>query len=142
MKINVSFLILWICQSVQASAMDNDSISVMSHLLDYYSKVPQERIYLHTDRPYYMVGDTIWFRAHLLDAATRIPVSRSRYVYVELYEQNADTLVQRMKVRCDSSGVFANAMFLSKTMTSGSYTTAAYTHGLRKFGSDFFSSKQ
>ena len=84
-KINVSFLILWICQSVQASAMDNDSISVMSHLLDYYSKVPQERIYLHADRPYYMVGDTIWFRAHLLDAATRIPVSRSRYVYVELY---------------------------------------------------------
>ena len=61
MKINVSFLILWICQSVQASAMDNDSISVMSHLLDYYSKVPQERIYLHTDRPYYMVGDTICF---------------------------------------------------------------------------------
>ena len=137
-KINVSFLILWICQSVQASTMNNDSISVMSHLLDYYSKVPQERIYLHTDRPYYMVGDTIWFRAHLLDAATRIPVSRSRYIYVELYEQNADTLVQRMKVRCDSSGVFANAMFLSKTMTSGSYTMVAYTQWMRNFGSDHF----
>ena len=131
------FILLSTC-GFKASAMDNDSISVMSHLLDYYSKVPQERIYLHTDRPYYMVGDTIWFRAHLLDAATRIPVSRSRYIYVELYEQNADTLVQRMKVRCDSSGVFANAMFLSKTMSGGSYTMVAYTQWMRNFGSDHF----
>ena len=132
------FILLSNALVFKAGAMDSDTASVTNSLLDYYSKVPQERIYLHTDRPYYMVGDTIWFRAHLLDAATRIPVSRSRYIYVELYEQNADTLVQRMKVRCDSSGVFANAMFLSKTMTSGSYTMVAYTQWMRNFGSDYF----
>lgn len=138
--VKILFLLIFLGSSgiSMANAMGNDTLSVTGRLLDYYSKVPQERIYLHTDRPYYMAGDTIWFRAHVLDAATRIPVSRSRFVYVELYDQHADTLVQRMKVRCDSSGVFANAMFLSKAMASGSYTMVAYTQWMRNFGSEQF----
>lgn len=89
--------------------------------------VPQERICIQTDKPYYAPGDTVWLRAHLMDADTNIPVSRSHFVYVELYNQQADTLMQRMIIRSDEKGVFANRLLLPKTMQGGVYTLVAYT---------------
>ena len=95
--------------------------------------VPQERIYLQTDKPYYAAGDTVWLRAHLLDAATNEPVSRSRFVYVELHNQEADTLMQRMMIRSDEDGIFANALLLPKEIKGGVYTLVAYTQWMRNF---------
>lgn len=95
--------------------------------------VPHERIYIQTDKPYYAPGDTVWLRAHLMDADTNIPVSRSHFVYVELYDQKADTLMQRMMIRSDEKGVFANRLLLPKTMQGGVYTLVAYTQWMRNF---------
>lgn len=39
---------------------------------------------MHTDKPYYMAGDTIWLRAHVAEASTHAPTALSKYVYVEL----------------------------------------------------------
>ncbi|MBQ9186407.1 MAG: hypothetical protein IJ144_01120 [Prevotella sp.] len=100
--------------------------------------VPQERIYLQTDKPYYAAGDTVWFRAHLLDAATNVPVNRSRFVYIELHDQQADTLMQRLMIRSDEDGVFANALLLPKNLRGGVYTLVAYTQWMRNFGAARF----
>lgn len=100
--------------------------------------MPQERIYLQTDKPYYAAGDTVWFRAHLLDAATGMPVNRSRFIYVELHDQQADTLMQRLMIRGDADGVFANALLLPEDTRSGVYTMVAYTQWMRNFGAEHF----
>ena len=105
---------------------------------DAYKDLPQERIYLQTDKPYYAAGDTVWLRAHLMDAETNEPVSRSRFVYVELHDQEADTLMQRMMVRCDEDGVFANALLLPKDIRGGVYTLVAYTQWMRNFPAEQF----
>ena len=95
--------------------------------------VPQECICIQTDKPYYAPGDTVWLRAHLMDTDTNIPVNRSRFVYVELYDQQADTLMQRMMIRSDEKGVFANRLLLPKTLQGGVYTLVAYTQWMRNF---------
>ena len=100
--------------------------------------VLQERIYLQTDKPYYAAGDTVWFRAHLVDAATHMPVKRSRFVYVELHNQQADTLMQRLMIRCNEDGVFANALLLPKDLPGGVYTLVAYTQWMRNFPAEHF----
>ncbi len=119
-----------------------DTLDIQQCILDYYKRVPQEQIYVHTDKPYYVPGDTVWFRAHLVDAVTHTPISRSRYVYVELHDQRADTLVQRLIVKCDSDGVFANALILPHDMHGGSYTLAAYTQWMRNFPAERFFYKE
>ena len=105
---------------------------------DAYKDLPQERIYLQTDKPYYAAGDTVWLRAHLMDAETNEPVSRSRFVYVELHDQQADTLMQCMMIRCDEDGVFANALLLPKEIKGGVYTLVAYTQWMRNFPAEQF----
>lgn len=130
-------------QTVLSSAIETlqektDTLDIQQCILDYYKRVPQEQIYVHTDRPYYVPGDTVWFRAHLVDAVTHTPISRSRYVYVELHDQQADTLVQRIIVKCDSDGVFANAITLPRHLHGGCYTLAAYTQWMRNFPAERF----
>ena len=119
-----------------------DTLDIQQRILDYYRQMPQEIIYVHTDRPYYVPGDTVWFRAHLVDAVTHTPISRSRYVYAELLDNAVDTLVQRIIVKCDSDGVFSNAILLPKTIKGGSYTLAAYTQWMRNFPVERFYYKQ
>ena len=115
---------------------------IESLLLDYYRKVPQDRIFVHTDKSCYAPGDTVWLRAHLTDGASGKPMARSRYVYVELYDHQADTLVRRMMLRADGSGIFANALPLPGHLAAGSYTLAAYTGWMRNFGAGRFFYKQ
>ena len=115
-----------------------DTLDIEQRILDYYARVPQEVIHIHHDRPYYVPGDTVWFRAHLVDAVTHTPISRSKYVYVELLDNAADTLVQRIIVRSDSDGVFANALTLPRHLHDGTYTLAAYTQWMRNFPAERF----
>ena len=124
--------------SIQALHEKTDTLDIQQRILDYYMFVPKERIYLHTDKPYYVPGDTVWFRAHLVDAVTHTPISRSKYVYVELQDNVADTLVRRVIVRCDSDGVFANALVLPRHLKGGNYTLAAYTQWMRNFPAERF----
>ncbi|MBQ7420491.1 MAG: hypothetical protein IJV17_07145 [Prevotella sp.] len=126
-------------QALQSLRSKSDTLDIEQRILDYYARVPQEQLYLHTDKPYYVPGDTVWFRAHLVDGVTHTPISRSRYVYVELLDHQADTLVQRIIVRCDSDGVFANNITLPRHLQVGDYTLAAYTQWMRNFSAtDFF----
>ncbi|MBR1548185.1 MAG: hypothetical protein IJ637_05610 [Prevotella sp.] len=130
MPIPVPVIVPNITKPLQQTAY---ALDIEQRIADYCAQVPQEQIYLHTDRPYYVPGDTVWMRAHLVDAFTHKPVDRSRYVYIELHDSAADTLVQRIVVKCDSDGVFANAITLPRHLHGGSYTLAAYTQWMRNF---------
>lgn len=121
----------------------SDSLSqIGDYILDYYQKVPMEKIHIHTDRSCYASGDTIWFRAYLVDAATNKPCNRSKFVYTELRDDTADTLVVRYKIKSDSTGVFANAIPLPQALKSGDYTLVAYTRWMQNFSEDDFFSKE
>ncbi|RRN76127.1 hypothetical protein EIM50_26260, partial [Pseudoxanthomonas sp. SGD-10] len=43
---------------------------VIDRFQKYQEDYPQEKVYLHTDKPYYAVGDEIWFKAYVLTAKT------------------------------------------------------------------------
>lgn len=128
----LSILTLFIIATLSVAAMD-----LRSMIVDYYSKCPQEKIFVHTDKDQYVAGDTVWFRAHLIDAMTMQEKSESRYVYIELYDESM-TMLERHMVRSDSVGVFANALRLSSKYTTGAYTLMAYTQWMQNFPSKRF----
>ena len=100
---------------------------------------PQEKIYLHTDKPYYISGEQIWFRAHLADAATHVPVTASRYVYVELINP-LDTVVARIKILQDE-GTYHGRLFIPANSPEGDYVLRAYTTYMRNQEEDYFCTK-
>lgn len=130
-----------LCGTELSAQVRLSSDSISSLFLDYYEKMPQEKVYVHTDRDCYVAGDTVWFRTYIVDAATNRLSDRSKFVYHELLDNVTDTLITRIKVKADSMGVFANAIPLSSRMKSGNYTLAAYTQWMQNFDNDLFFKK-
>ncbi|MDR0811353.1 MAG: hypothetical protein LBN23_03635, partial [Paludibacter sp.] len=101
---------------------------------------PQEKLYVHTDKPYYSAGETLWFAAYLTNAATHITNTKSRYIYVELLDLG-DSAVARVKILRDSVG-FQGYIKLPPEMPAGMYTFRAYTYWMQNAPKEFFFAKQ
>lgn len=108
------------------------AVDIRNSIVEYYQKIPHEKIFVHTDKNQYVAGDTVWFRAHLVDAMTLMNKSESRFVYIELYDNNKKMLERHM-VKRDSVGVFSNALRLSPQLPTGAYTLMAYTQWMQNF---------
>ncbi len=101
---------------------------------------PQEKIHLHTDRSMYVPGETIWFKAYVVDAFSHQSPTQSMYVYVELIN-SSDSLLYRVMVCQDKNGLFFGRLFLADYLPEGTYTLRAYTRFLENLGDDYFFKK-
>ena len=98
---------------------------------------PQEKLHLHLDKPMYLSGEKIWFRAYLVDAASHQPVANSRYVYAELIADN-DSIVNRVMIRPDSLDHYYGYLQIPEHTQSGEYNIRAYTAYMRNKEDYFF----
>jgi len=97
---------------------------------------PQEKLYLHFDKPYYSAGERMWFKGYLTDASSHSLQSMSRFIYVELINKS-DSVLQRIKIKRDSVG-FSGHIDLSTEMQPDQYLIRAYSYWMQNAGSDFF----
>ncbi|MDR1116166.1 MAG: carboxypeptidase regulatory-like domain-containing protein [Tannerella sp.] len=100
------------------------------------SVFPQEKVHLHTDKPYYLSGERIWFRAHIVDAATHVPSFSSNCVYVELFNAK-DSAVSRIKTGLGND-LYSGYISIPEDAPEGDYTLRAYTAGMRNLDEDYF----
>ncbi|MCM1163308.1 MAG: hypothetical protein NC339_03540 [Muribaculaceae bacterium] len=135
----ISILVLLLASQLHAQLTVEERIAIAQH------KEPREKIYIQTNQPDYAKGDTIWFRCNLVDGATYIPSTsplypkdRSKFVYIELHDVQADSLMARYKIKADSAGVFANCIPLSYDIPQGYYMLVAYTRWMMNFSQDDF----
>ena len=99
-------------------------------------RLPVEKLYLQTDKPYYSSGDTIRFKAYLLDANFLLPSARSGLLYVEL-DDMAGTAIKRVMVPVNSGLSWGNITLNEKEVHEGSFVLRAYTNWMRNFGEDY-----
>lgn len=93
-----------------------------------------EKIYLHTDRAQFMVGDTVWFRAYAVEAKQHRPEVKSRVLYVALTGPSRQPVSQqRIDIR-QGTGFIA----LSDSLMAGRYELTAYTNWMRNEDEAFF----
>lgn len=94
---------------------------------------PQEKIYIHYDRPYYNPGETIWFKAYLF--AADIPSFISTTMYAELISDNGKIL-QRKTLPVSGSSA-ASAFDLPDSISTDILYVRAYTSWMLNFDSSF-----
>jgi hypothetical protein len=96
---------------------------------------PVEKIYVQFDKPYYAVGDTIWFKAYLFNAPTMGLSAKSGIMYFDIAnDSNTFTKQYRLPVK---EGLSRGNISLSE-FPPGNYTLRAYTNWMRNFGADCF----
>lgn len=130
------------CTALAAPPPPSASDSLALRLRRQLELFPQEKIFVHTDKPYYMAGDTLWFRAHVVDASTHVPADASRYVYVDFRRVDkpsagTDIPAQHYQI-LERSGVYAGYIPLPMTLESGNYELTGYTYFMRNLPHDYF----
>ncbi len=109
--------------------------SLIGNIIEQIVLFPQEKLSVHTDKPLYISGEKIWFRAWLVDAVLHTPVI-NQYVYVELISP-LNTFVTRVKIRPDH-GAYSGFIDLDQRLPEGNYTLRAYTENMLNMGEDYF----
>jgi len=142
MKKNIIILLISLFQTLSAQSqlysdtVKNALVNIYSQLLVY----PQEKVYVQTDRPYYISGEKIFFRAFLLNASTHLQASFSRYIYVELVSP-VDSVVIRKQIRMDENKMFYGALSLPESLPEGDYRIRSYTRYMENTGETTFFSR-
>nr|WP_068887457.1 hypothetical protein [Pedobacter panaciterrae] len=115
--------------------------SVVSALQDFHNKLPEEKVYLHTDKPYYNIGDTIWFKAYLFDPSFLSASKESGVLYVELNDDSAE-VVRRVSIPIKAGLGWGQIPLPAKIFHEGGYTLRAYTNWMQNFGKDYLFNKR
>lgn len=140
MKIIFFFLCLIFFYPHTAKTQTQEASSIEELFLKQLSHFPQEKIHVQTDKSYYVSGETLWLRAHLVDALLLRQANASRYVYVELIDP-LSAVVNRVMLHSDSMGYFHGNIMLDEALPEGNYMLRAYTRFMQNQGEDYFFQK-
>lgn len=136
----VLFFLLFISGWTQGWAQqDTMSINTVvertQKLLENY---PIEKVHLHFDKPYYAVGDTLWFKVYL--TSNMYNYDLSKLVYVEVLN-GKDSLMQTLRIPLKDNVGNGHLVLDQQWYTQGNYRFRAYTKWMANFDAAYFFNK-
>ncbi|WP_449439367.1 hypothetical protein [Pedobacter steynii] len=105
------------------------------------TKLPAEKIYLHTDKHNYNIGDTLWFKAYVLDRAYLAGSEKSNLLFVELHDDSTE-VVRRISIPIKNGVGYAQIPLTREIFHDGGYILRAYTNWTQNFGVDYAFAKR
>jgi hypothetical protein len=125
--------------SINISSAYGQESDVQNNITKYNQNHLHEKIYVHTDRSFYLCGEALWFKAYLTNALNNHPLGVSKVAYIELLNQLHQPVLQG-KISMDSG--FGNGSFLLPfSFTSGNYELRAYTNWMKNDSPDNYFKK-
>lgn len=137
------FLTLSLFVAVQIPAFAQQDTIGLNTLISKTAKLsnerPVEKVYLHFDKPYYAVNDTIWFKGYLMLDRRQLS-DFSKILYVEMFT-GTDSLVQTLKLPVINGVAFGDITLSPLKYNQGNYRIRAYTNWMRNSDPDYFFNK-
>jgi len=107
-------------------------IKFLGTQLNTYNELqPQEKLYIHFDKPFYYPGDDIWFKAYLVELKNHTPSSQSEIVHVELINPKG-SIEQKLSIST-KEGNGNGVLQLDKELAGGQYKIKAYTEWMKNY---------
>jgi hypothetical protein len=101
---------------------------------------PIEKNYLQFDKPYYATGDTIWFKAYLLNSILTAS-DKSGIINIDI-TNDSNRVIKRYRIPAHSGLGWGNlSLNEQEGFIPGTYTMHAYTNWMRNFGQEYFFTK-
>jgi hypothetical protein len=100
------------------------------------SKTLQEKLFVHTDKSFYLAGEVLWYKIYAVDGAYHRPLDLSKVAYVEILDKDNKFVLQAKTGLLKAEG--AGSFYLPLSLVSGNYKLRAYTNWMKNFGPDCF----
>ncbi len=134
--------ILQICVlllSFETTRAQNIQAAIAQQFEAYGTQNLQEKLFVHTDKNFYVSGEIIWFKIYATDAQYNLPLDLSKVAYVELLNQEHKPVLQAKIAMNAATG--NGTLQLPYSVNSGNYTLRAYTNWMKNGAPDFFFEK-
>ncbi|AMQ55603.1 TonB-dependent receptor [Algoriphagus sanaruensis] len=96
----------------------------------------QEKVYLHTDKPYYYAGDQLFFKGYFAYGNPYLKDELSKVLHVELISTERDIILEKKFPIVE--GVTVGDFYLPDTLNGDGYFIRAYTNWMRNYGPDHY----
>jgi hypothetical protein len=118
--------------------VDNDPfiVQVRNQLKQYTLPIKGEKVYLHYDKPMYIAGDDLWFKAYVVNMATNSPATASDALRIHVVGPDGKALIQSVHVLEDGFG--AGKIKIPASWDAGEYQLIAFTDWMRNFNPSHF----
>ncbi|HTK20357.1 MAG TPA: carboxypeptidase-like regulatory domain-containing protein, partial [Mucilaginibacter sp.] len=114
--------------------IDSALLNLINNKIQTYSEAHKiENAYLHFDKPYYAAGDTIYFKAYVINSLHQLSES-SRILTAEIIKPSGDIL-STLKLPL-TNGTAAGDFVLPDSLNGGTYRIKAYTNIMQHAGED------
>ena len=100
---------------------------------------PQEKVFLHFDNTGYFLGETIWFKAYVVNSTSNAYTDLSSVLYVELLSPEG-RIVDSQKLKIEN-GQCAGQFSLTRIMHAGFYEVRAYTRMMLNWDNELIYSR-
>jgi hypothetical protein len=134
-----TFIYLSIVMALPLSVLAQEDpmvTSIQQRFNLYTSSAIQEKIYVHLDRPFYLVGETIWFKAYNLSGSTHKFLDLSKIAYLEVLDLENNAVIQTKFSLIDGKG--NGSLLIPSTLISGKYKVRCYTNWMKNFSADHY----
>lgn len=136
--ISAVFLFFFLGGKGTAISQGLTSESIAQRFVEYNSKAFQEKLFLHTDKEFYVSGEIAWFRIYYVDGSSHLPMQVSKVAYAEVLNEKGEPVVQA-KISLDTG---EGSFYLPTSLSTGNYTIRAYTNWMKNFDHGYFFEKK
>lgn len=138
MKARITFFLFIISACCfHAHAQDDAMVKSIRQQFGIYAENRiQEKMYVHLDRPFYLIGETIWFKAYNLNGSSHRFLDLSKVAYLEVLDAENNALIQTKFAL--SGGKGNGSLLIPSTLTSGVYKVRCYTNWMKNAHADYY----
>src|SRR5687768_6030743 len=86
-------LALLLLNKMQIHAQDVFT-AIPEQFKQYCNRNQPEKLYVHTDKNFYLAGELLWFKVYNVDGAACQPVDLSKIAYVEILDRENKPVMQ------------------------------------------------
>lgn len=137
---NYAFIavLLFLCSRVFSQKLT--TASVIDQLKSYSEKAVQEKLFLHTDKDFYVAGEIVWFKIYYTDGSFHKPLDFSKVAYAEILNEKNEAVLQTTVALEPGHG--NGSFYLPTSLATGNYSIRAYTRWMRNFDEGYFFEKK
>ena len=117
----------------QTNPLRSELLKLIARSDSVKKNYPAEKIYMQFDKPYYALGDTIWFKAWVFNAPTYLLSAQSAMLHMDI-ANDSNRVIKQYLFPIEQGLSWNNIVLNEKDFQAGNYTIRAYTNWMRNFG--------
>ncbi len=138
-KTSICFLSLLLLSFAHGFCQKPELNTIKTSFEEYSRQGLSEKIFLHTDKSFYVAGEIVWFKIYDVDGSLNKPLDLSKVAYIEILNKELKPVLQAKVSIRDGAG--SGSFFLPLSVNSGAYKIRAYTNWMKNFNAGYYFEK-